>query len=143
MVSIIKIAGGGDLRACFDIRRQVFILEQNVPEALEMDGLDPLATHYLLEVDNSPVGTARVRSPKEGQVKIERVAILPNHRGQRLGRQLMDYILNDLRPHANLKIVVLGAQLPVIPFYEKLGFIAYGDVFMDANIKHRWMKYKL
>ena len=139
LVSIVTIAGNGDLSACFEIRRQVFIQGQQVPEELEIDGLDSQATHYLLQIESSPIGTARVRFPKNGQAKIERVAILPNYQGRGLGRTLMDFILRDLRLHNTLSTVVLGAQLQVIPFYEKLGFVAYGNVFLEANIEHRWM----
>ena len=34
-----------DKQACFDLRRQVFVGEQGVTEAEEVDGLDPEATH--------------------------------------------------------------------------------------------------
>jgi predicted GNAT family N-acyltransferase len=26
-----------------------------------------------------------------------------------------------------------------IPFYERLGYVARGPVFLDAGIEHRWM----
>lgn len=143
MLPISKIPGNSDLSACFEIRRQVFIIEQQVPENLELDGLDTQADHYLIYADNNPIGTARVRFPSNTQAKIERVAILFPYRGKGFGRQLVDYILQDLRQQDTLKIVTLGAQLPVIPFYEKLGFIARGEVFLDANIEHRLMDLEL
>ena len=36
--------------------------------------------------------------------------------------------------------VILGAQLTAIPFYEKLGYAAYGPEFDDAGIPHRMME---
>jgi predicted GNAT family N-acyltransferase len=35
--------------------------------------------------------------------------------------------------------VTLAAQLQAIGFYERLGYVARGDVFLDAGIEHRWM----
>ena len=35
--------------------------------------------------------------------------------------------------------VALGAQLHAIPFYERLGYVASGEVYLDAGIEHRWM----
>ncbi|MCH7511998.1 MAG: GNAT family N-acetyltransferase, partial [Chloroflexi bacterium] len=32
-----------------------------------------------------------------------------------------------------------AAQLPVIPFYERLGYAARGEIFVEADIEHRWM----
>jgi predicted GNAT family N-acyltransferase len=36
--------------------------------------------------------------------------------------------------------MVLGAQMQAMPFYESLGYQAYGIVFLDAGIEHRMMK---
>ena len=39
--------------------------------------------------------------------------------------------------------ITLEAQCYTIPFYEKLGYTAHGEVFLDANIKHRHMSRQL
>ena len=36
-------------------------------------------------------------------------------------------------------VAILDAQVPVISFYERLGFAAEGPVFDDAGIPHRRM----
>ena len=33
----------------------------------------------------------------------------------------------------------LNAQVSVLPFYEKLGYVAEGEVFVEAGIDHRAM----
>ncbi len=140
-MKIAKINGRDDIRDCLAIRHQVFVLEQNVAFDLEVDGLDAQAIHFLLYFDHHPVGTARVRLVKDNQeAKIERVAILLGYRGQGLGKQLMQFILDDLRDNYAIKSTVLGAQVQVIPFYESLGFVAYGEIFWDAGIEHQMMR---
>lgn len=140
-MSIVKIQGNKpDLAICHDIRHQVFIIGQNVPEELEIDGLDEEATHYLIYVNEIPIGTARVRLVKPDQAKIERVAILEPYRGQGYGSELINFIIDDLQQLENLRVILLGAQLTAIRFYEKLGFTAFGEVFFDAGIEHRWLK---
>ena len=47
-------------------------------------------------------------------------------------------VLDDSRDRFNS--FVLDAQIQVIPFYERLGFVAEGDVFLDAGIEHRRMR---
>ena len=41
------------------------------------------------------------------------------------------------------KELVLGAQEYAIPFYEKCGYEAYGEIFLDADIRHKMMKKKV
>jgi predicted GNAT family N-acyltransferase len=38
---------------------------------------------------------------------------------------------------------MLEAQIQALPFYEKLGFVAFGDEFLDARIPHRKMRLTL
>ncbi|WP_040242283.1 GNAT family N-acetyltransferase [Chromohalobacter japonicus] len=120
--------------ACSAIRKVVFIEEQNVPQSEEWDGRDPQCLHFLLHVDDRAVGTARLLP--DGH--IGRVAILEEARGQGLGLHLMEAILVAAR-EAGHHTVHLDAQTYAIPFYERLGFTAYGDEFLDANIPHYHM----
>lgn len=120
--------------ACSAIRKVVFIEEQNVPKAEEWDGRDPQCLHFLLHVDDRAVGTARLLP--DGH--IGRVAILEEARGQGLGLHLMEATLAAAR-EAGHHAVHLDAQTYAIPFYERLGFTAHGNEFLDANIPHYHM----
>jgi predicted GNAT family N-acyltransferase len=140
MHPLIKQAtSSADLVSCLDIRRKVFIEDQNVPEADEIDGLDGESDHYLLTLDNSPVGTTRVRYV-QGKAKIERVAILSAYQGKGLGKKLMQYILQEIKNNGKAKKAFLGAQTYAIPFYENLGFSVCSDEYMDAGIPHKDMQ---
>ena len=44
---------------------------------------------------------------------------------------------------AGVHTLDLGAQVSALGFYEKLGFKAEGDIFLDAGIEHRNMVLKL
>jgi predicted GNAT family N-acyltransferase len=46
----------------------------------------------------------------------------------------------DFLQSQHFKLVELHAQLQAIPFYEKLGFESFGDIFLDAGIQHVAMK---
>ncbi|VAV95164.1 hypothetical protein MNBD_ALPHA02-1561 [hydrothermal vent metagenome] len=137
-IKIAKINTDAHLKDCLKIRTIVFVQEQNVSVEEEMDGLDNEADHYLLWVRDEPVATARVRLLSD-MAKIERVAVLKSRRGKDIGRKLMEFIISDLKKNPAIRTLKLGAQVQVIPFYERLGFTAYGDEFLDAGIRHRWM----
>ena len=58
----IRIVADESAKAtCAELRRTVFIEEQGVSEAEEIDGLDDICTHVLATSDGTPVGAARFR----------------------------------------------------------------------------------
>jgi predicted GNAT family N-acyltransferase len=117
------------------IREAVFMVEQGVPEELEWDGRDPSCAHVLAWTERGEaIGTARMQP--EG--KIGRMAVLKNQRGQGVGRALLQKLL-DLAVQQGLSRVTLAAQIHALGFYERAGFHAIGDQFMDAGIPHRMM----
>jgi predicted GNAT family N-acyltransferase len=125
------------LDAPLAIRRAVFIEEQGVSVADEVDGFDPDCLHWLASLDGAPVATLRVR-PVEGKAKVQRVAVLRPLRRTGIGARLMRDVMTELA-RMGFTRAVLGAQLDAIGFYERLGFVAHGPVYDDAGIDHRDM----
>lgn len=120
------------------IRTKVFVEEQNVPPDLEYDGKDPEALHYILLLDDKPIGTARWRETNEG-IKLERFAILKQYRNNNYGTELLKAVLQDIIP--SKKPIYLHAQQKAIPYYERQGFVKEGEEFEEAGIMHYLMKY--
>ena len=134
-IVIKQIINPTELEKAFNIRRQVFCVEQNVSEEIEMDEFDDIATHILAYINNKPVGTARWHFTDD-RVKMERFAVLKEARGKGVGEALVKYTLDKLRDN---EFVYLNAQESVIKFYEKFGFEAVGNRFYEANIPHKKM----
>lgn len=106
-----------------------------MPDEIEIDGLDPECRQFLAVMGGRPIATARLKSVPEG-VKIQRVAVLKDARGTGVGHALMRVLMQAAEPRPML----LDAQTGALPFYEKLGFVAEGAVFMDAGIPHLRMR---
>ncbi len=121
-----------------EVRRRVFIEEQNVPEDLEWDGADNDAQHWLALADNEPVGTARML--RNGH--IGRIAVLSRARGRGLGTALLKAVL-AAAAQQQMREVYLHAQTHALTFYQRLGFVAEGPEFLDAGIAHRTMRLTL
>lgn len=121
-----------------NIRETVFIMEQNVPPELELDGLDPKCIHVIIKNKDKYLATGRIQM--DGH--IGRVAVLKEYRGLGLGKIVIKSLINVAR-EKGLKSVYLGAQLSAKKFYEKLKFVEYGDIFLDAGIEHINMKLKI
>ena len=137
-VLIRPVQSEEDLRRCFAVRLRVFVEEQSVPPSEELDAYDAVAQHFLAEWGGRVMGTARMVDLGDGVAKIGRVAVDKDWRGRGIGRALMEFVMRAAEPRFHT--LVLDAQVPVLGFYEKLGFVAEGEVFLDAGIPHRRMR---
>ncbi|MEO0996949.1 MAG: GNAT family N-acetyltransferase [Pseudomonadota bacterium] len=118
------------------IRTAVFIIEQNVPEAEEWDGLDEVSTHFLaLAEKRDTVGTARL----EPTGKIGRIAVMESYRGCGIGSLLLRAAVREAR-RQRLDPIYMHAQTHAGAFYERHGFRRYGQPFLEAGIEHVKMR---
>lgn len=124
------------------IRKQVFQEEQNVPFELEFDGQDKTAEHFLAYWQGKAIGTARLRFLEPQTAKIERLAVLKEARGQNIGMQLMQAVLERARQR-QAEQATINAQLYIKGLYLKLGFEPVGEQFAEAGIPHLKMIKKL
>jgi hypothetical protein len=113
------------------IRYEVFVGEQNVPEELEIDGLDDEAKHVLAFVDGVPIGTGRILI--DGH--IGRVAVLKNYRGHGIGKLIMKELMKWAHD-MSLEKVWLSSQWHAHSFYLDLGFVCVGEIYKEAGIDH-------
>ena len=120
------------------VRRRVFVEEQAVPEDLEWDGEDLGAQHWLALIDDSPVGTVRMRIGGH----IGRMAVLKEQRQSGIGSLLLGAAIAAARAQG-LDEVQLHAQVQALDFYARHGFVAAGAEFMDAGIPHREMRLRV
>lgn len=148
-LAIVEVSELQQMQKALEVRRSVFIEEQRVPEDLEIDEYDrdpgfvTSAVHVLALAGEVPVATGRLLLEHEdGRVHIGRVAVLREYRGSGYGRAVMEALHQTARNRGVFDIT-LAAQLHALGFYERLGYTAHGDVFMDAGIEHRWMNIRL
>lgn len=113
------------------IRKRVFIDEQGVTPEQEWDSLDADAIHFLAEEEDFAVGTARLLP--DGC--IGRVSVLKEWRGLKVGEALMQAAIAEAE-RRGLKQQTLTAQVHASRFYERLGFRAVSEEFIEAGIPH-------
>jgi predicted GNAT family N-acyltransferase len=126
-----------EVAAALALREEVFCGEQGVSLAEERDGRDEEALH-LVVVDNGVV-VATCRLLVEGTtVKLGRMAVSRTRRGLGLARALITEAETRARA-LGAERMVLAAQLNAQALYDRAGYDAYGDVFLDAGIEHVMM----
>ena len=121
-----------------EIRKEVFIEEQKVPENIEIDGLDLKAKHVLIFDAKKAIGTGRMLL--DGH--IGRIAVKKQYRGRGIGKIIMEGLINTAKD-LQLSEVWLSSQYHAKDFYQKLGFIEVGNIYQEASIDHIKMKKKL
>lgn len=124
-----------DRTALQNLRRGVFIVEQQVPETLEWDDADATCIHALaLDAQGRPIGTGRLLP--DGH--IGRMAVIPQWRRRGVGGAILEFLIGHAWQQGHAA-VHLNAQTHALGFYARHGFVAHGGEFMDAGIPHRRM----
>jgi len=136
VIRVKKVETDQELKEAFKVREVVFIDEQECPPEEEFDGFDDESIHFIAYISGKPVGTSRYRTTDKG-VKLERFAVLKEHRGKGVGKRLVQTVLGQIEatiePGA---LLYLHAQLDAMPLYARYGFQKEGEMFIEASIKH-------
>lgn len=117
------------------VRKLVFTDEQGVPVEMEFDGNDQQAIHVLAIDKNTAIGTGRIL--QDGH--IGRMAVLKPYRGIGVGKKIVLLLVEEARKNKYPR-VYLSAQKHALGFYEKVGFISYGNEYLEAGIEHLAME---
>ena len=144
MIRIELSDWGGAHAEAARIRDIVFVAEQGVPAALELDEHDPQCVHALARDETGrAVGTGRLLPSEAGEgriaARVGRMAVLKAWRGRGIGAAILARLVEAARERGDTE-VVLASQTHAEHFYRAQGFVAEGDEFMDAGIPHRMMR---
>ena len=122
------------------IRAIVFMEEQGIAHADEMDGKDLEAVHVLGELDGEPVACGRIRYQGD-RAFLQRLAVRRAWRGRGVGAKLLQFMLDQCRKDG-FSIFELHAQTRAMGFYRRHGFTACGEEFEEAGIPHvhMWLR---
>jgi predicted GNAT family N-acyltransferase len=131
-----RAAWAADSATLAAIRREVFVVEQHVPEAEEWDGIDDAYQHALaLASDGRAIGTGRLLP--DGH--IGRMAVLKPWRGRGVGSALLTELIAMARERG-FSETRLHAQTHALGFYRRHGYTPLGKEFMEAGIPHYEMR---
>ena len=138
---------GGDWAAsqadAAPLRRQVFVDEQGVPEAMEWDDDDAGAWHLVARNRlGMAVATGRLLPATDGVARLGRMAVRRELRSAGLGRQVLQALLAQARARGD-RAVAIHAQRSAEAFYRQTGFVAEGEPFDEAGIPHIGMRLAL
>lgn len=117
---------------CIFIRNEVFVKEQKFEN--EFDDIDKISKHIVLYNDNKAVGTCRVFK-EDNHYVIGRVAVLINYRSGGYGKKLVIAAEEVIKSLGGSDIKI-SAQVRIKDFYQKLGYVMYGEEYLDEYCPH-------
>ena len=150
------VASDAEMLDHLDVRWDVFVLEQDVPMVMEIDGRDylPSTLHLVavaqgLDGTDTVVGAARLVADGTdslgAQFHIGRVAVRQEWRGKGIGVALMqaaeEVALAAAKRESSAQLtLILDAQVAAEGFYARLGYTPTDTpTFYDAGIVHQEM----
>jgi predicted GNAT family N-acyltransferase len=134
-LEIIAVQTKDQLEACFFVRTEVFHKEQGVDKALDFDGKDESSHNVLALMEGEVAATMRLRDIGEKKLKLERLAVLAQFRRKSIASALIEYASKEAKKIGKSEII-LHAQVNAKALYEKAGYQAIGEEFLEAGIRH-------
>lgn len=120
------------------LRREVFMEEQGFRD--EFDDDDERSVHIVLYDDDAPVAVCRIIPGDDGgSCRIGRVAVSADRRGASMGAAVMEEAERQAAARGWTEAEV-SAQVRAKGFYERCGYAAYGDEYMDEHCPHIAMR---
>jgi predicted GNAT family N-acyltransferase len=135
-----SVATAADRAEIAALRTRVFVEEQGVPPEIEQDAADETAVHALSrDASGRVVATGRLLPVGDGTATIGRMAADASVRGRGHGAA----VLRELHRQAlrrGVTVIELHAQVSARGFYERAGYEAVGEEYLEAGIPHVTMR---
>jgi predicted GNAT family N-acyltransferase len=138
VIEVREARDAAEREALLALRHEVFVGEQGVPRELEIDEHDERAVHMVAFEDGQLVGTCRVLQAGS-QAKFGRLVVARAARGRGIGAALLAAAERRAR-EMGCNQMVLAAQTSAMGLYERAGYTARGEVYLDAGIEHMTME---
>lgn len=139
MIEVRAAGSTEEMKDVYRVRNEVFVQEQGVPEAIEVDEKEKEAVHFVLYDGSEALGAARLRFHGTSG-KAERVCVLKSKRGSGMGHKLMQEMESYAKAEG-AESLKLNSQLHAAPFYTKIGYrIISKEPFLEAGIEHVTME---
>lgn len=130
-----------ELYCLLQLRSEVFVVEQDCVYQ-DIDGKDQKALHILGFKADKIIAYTRIFKPGDyfKEASIGRVVVNQNERKFNYGWDIMKASIKAIEKHYNTSLIVISAQNYLKRFYNNLGFVEFGESYLEDGIPHTKMK---
>jgi predicted N-acetyltransferase YhbS len=138
-------AGSSRYRELVDLRRRILRTPLGLDFAPEQLAKEQADTHIAAYLDGRLIGCV-ILTGVEGSdgsvVQLRQMAVDPGHQGRGIGAEIVAFA-EKLAAERGYREIILHARQSATPFYERSGYVATGEVFIEVTIPHRIMVKRL
>jgi ElaA protein len=126
-----------ELYAIVQLRNEVFVVEQNCIFQ-DADDKDQASWHFMGWLNEKLIAYTRLVPAQTtlDKVSIGRVVTSPSVRRTGIGKELMKRSIEQVKKISGDVPIAIGAQLYLKKFYESLGFLQSGNIYLEDDIEH-------
>jgi len=123
-MEIIRATTLAHRAGAYYVRIQAMARRHHIAPEQEFDEHDTPETRYIVLMDDYlPVATCRLYPVDDERMMLGRIVVLPEYRGQGLGRLVVG-AAEDWAAESGCRKTVLESRQEKVGFYEKLGYTA-------------------
>ncbi|MFW5979503.1 MAG: GNAT family N-acetyltransferase [Halanaerobium sp.] len=133
-----------ELYKIIEARINVFVVEQNCPYH-ECDNKDQKSFHLFYQDEDQITAYLRIIPPgiSYQEASIGRVLVREEFRRSGLGFKMMQQAIDFIKQNFNTELIRISAQEYILDFYKNLGFKVVSDRYLEDEIPHYQMLFKL
>lgn len=121
-IEVLRAEAEWQRAGAYSVRIQGMNRQHHISLREEFDGRDCDGTKYIVLLDDGyPVATCRFYETGAGRVVLGRVVVLPEYRGQGLGRRVVEEAERWIGELGYCEIAI-DSRIVAVPFYGKLGY---------------------
>ncbi len=145
-IQVIRATETWQQAGAYYVRIQGMAKQHNISLQREFDEHDAPDTKYIVLTDEGfPIATCRFYQINKNSAMIGRVVVLPEYRGQGLGKRVMCEAENWLSD-IGYTLAVIESRDVAVNFYQRLGYIVtdahiiHGDTFDCIRMEKKLVK---
>ena len=127
MMEVLRAEEEWQRAGAYSVRIEGMNRQYHISLREEFDEHDCDGTRYIVLLDDGyPIATCRFYEVDSKTVVLGRVVVLPDHRGQKLGRKVIEEAEKWIA-ELGYKIISIDSRTEAVGFYEKLGYELCSD----------------
>lgn len=116
-------------------RSEIFHMEQNI-HYQDMDDMDYQSLHCFFLENNKVIAYLRAFYQEDNKDIVQIGRVLTLKHGNGIGKELMEQSIKAIKEKMKCKKIAANAQKYALGFYEKFGFGAVSDDFLEEGVVH-------
>lgn len=121
-LEVLRATEEWQIAGAYSVRIEGMNRQHHISLREEFDEYDGVGTKYIVMLDDGyPIATCRFYELDDETVTLGRVVVLPQYRGQQLGKRVLEEAEKWIS-ELGFKTIIIDSRVEAVGFYEKSGY---------------------